>query len=148
LTNDAAQDASPTTDGVNVVYVKGCCGSQTVVVYDMSGEEVLIPGFGSYAAANGWLAYEKSGSPQGTQVWTRSPAGQDVQASKFGSASFLRVLGPNGEIVLYNSGRRYLTVPDYNAPPRDIGGSGPGSLFFQNGNLYITIGRSLFQVNP
>lgn len=154
LTNDGATfgDHYPITDGVNVAYLKLSLPSgypvpiaNNVAVYDATGEHFLTPAVTGatprYRVANGWVAYTK-----GSQVWSRSPAGQEVQASAFASGTGLDALGPNGEIALVST-RRYLAVPDYAAVPRNIN-SALGSAFFQNGGLFVTIGRSLFQVNP
>jgi hypothetical protein len=154
LTTDAMQNIDPITDSVNVVYLK----NKQVTSYDTLGEHVLTPGdFGGrssgqdYQVANGWVAYTKSGVASDRQVWSHSPTGDDAQVTHFGTSSSINALGPNGEIALINAfggaSRRYLALPDYSTIPRDIS-SDLGSAFFQNGNLFITIGRSLFQVNP
>jgi hypothetical protein len=130
----------PVTDGVNVVYAKGYPPAYSIAFYDTS--EHVLGGTGGYQAVNSWIGWGAAG-----QVWTRSPAGQVVQVSKFSSGSALSALGPNGEVAFINGSRRYVAVPDYNTPPREIGSS-LGSAFFQNGNLFIKIGHTLFQVNP
>lgn len=149
------EDINPTTDGINVAYLKVAHTTTTteyqVAVYD-SVEHVLTPLDLStprdYRTVNGWVAYLKAGSGGDNQVWTRSPAGLETQATRF---SFFESLGPNGEVVMNSAFagvlRRYLAIPDYSAPPRDIG-SYYGTPFFLNGTLFIRLGRSLFQVNP
>jgi hypothetical protein len=145
----------PATDGVNVIYSKGTGAGTIITLYDTAGEHLLASGAAvtsnrGYRVVNGWVAY-----PKGGQLWTRSPTGQEVQATAFSSTGAIDALGPNGEIVVVNTvinpgisfyKRRFVAVPTYGTP-REIG-SGLGSPFFQNGGLFITIGRSLFQVNP
>lgn len=135
------------TDGVNVVSSFPTSGPVEIALYDMTGKHVLseegsLSLSQNYRLANGWVAF-----PSGLDVFSRSPAGQVLQVSKFTSGSVLSALGPNGEVAFTNGSRRYLAVPDYSTPPREIG-SALGTAFFQNGGLFVIIGRSLFQVNP
>ena len=148
------EDINPTTDGINVAYLKVAStmanSEYQVAVYDSVEHVLTPPDFSNrrdYRTVNGWVAYSK-GSGSETQVWTRSPGGQETQATRFG---FFQSLGPNGEVVVVSAFagafRRYLAIPDYSAPMRDIG-SFHGTPFFLNGTLFIRLGRSLFQVNP
>ncbi len=159
LTNDgsAFSDRSPKTDGINVAYLKVTSyGGFTTAVFDATGEHILTPvplsGDKGYRMANGWVAYTKSVNGD-YQVWSRSPAGEERHVGAFaaGPTEVLDALGPNGEVTVtllgVYGGRRYLTVPDYSAAPREVNSS-LGSGLFQNGGLFVTIGRSLFQVNP
>ena len=169
LTSDATLwNVAPVTDGVNVVYAKStpCCSGQQyqIAMYGASGEQILTVPDGVqrwpgrfYRAANGWIAYTKSGAGGELNIWSRSPTGQIAQATQFGGSSIIDALGPNGEIAVVNllslgNGmgtvqRRYLAVPNYGGVPTDIS-SGLGSAYFLRGGLYLAIGRSLFQVSP
>lgn len=152
LTNDSPLwNIGPKTDGVSVVYAKGYNpygkGLQLlpIALYDDGGEHILstthiFSTTTTYEVTDGWVVYDKAG-----QIWTRSPAGVE-RTTQFTTASTFEAIGPSGEMVV-RLDRRYYTVPDYRAPPRDIS-SGLGTAFFQNGTLFITIGRTLFQVNP
>lgn len=147
--DSTAKYSYPRTDGINVVYTK----ADLVAVFD-SVEHVLTPvGLPAprYLTVNGWVAYTRLGSGGETQLWTRSPTGVEQQVTRFGTSSSVQALGPNGEVVLLNTfggvTRRYLAVPDYSAPPRDIG-SALGTPFFLNGTLFVRLGRTLFQLNP
>ena len=152
LTTDgsAFADVNPKTDGINVAYwkVTNLSGWVGTAVFDAAGEHILAPsnnGYGAYRVANGWVAYNKVvAGPY--QVWSRSPAGDERQVSAFGGGSVLDALGPNGEVTVI-SGRRYRTVPDYTAAPREVNSS-LGTGLFENGNLFVIIGRSLFRANP
>jgi hypothetical protein len=150
-------DTYPTTDGINVAYTKSipCCVNveYQVALYD-SVEHVLTPldpTQPTYRTVNRWVAYTKTGSSGETQIWARSPAGLETQATQFGTSSRLEALGPNGEVILVNTfggvTRRYLAMPDFSTQPRDIG-SGLGTPFFLNGALFVRIGRTLYQVSP
>jgi hypothetical protein len=127
---------------VNVVYRKALnAATFPIAMYDSAGEHILSTTGTTYQAIDAWVIYDKAG-----QIWTRSPTGEERQVTRFSTASTFEAVGPNGEIVLRHD-RRYLAVPDYSMPPRDLS-SGLGLAFFQNGSLYIAIGRSLFRVSP
>ena len=161
LTNDTSlRYRAPLTDGINVVYQKpdisilvpyvGYVDTYAVVMYGESGEITLAPGgfqnpnIGDrYQVNNGWIAYTKFGMSGKAQVWTHSPSGENTQISFFGSSSGINGLAPNGEVAFVNGNRLYLNKPGLAFT--DIGSS-LGKSFWQNGQWYVVIGRSLFQV--
>lgn len=155
LTNDSTLwNTYPLTDGINVVYRKhtSCCDNQTyaIVMYGNSGEKTLAsarsqepnPGF-DYQLNNGWIAFTKSGSDSKLQVWVHSPSGQETKLTFWGTSSSIAALSPEGEVTFINGNRMYLSGPGLNAI--EIGPS-LGRSFWQNGQWYVTIGRSLFRV--
>lgn len=159
LTNDTTLwNVYPLTDGVNVVYRKQdpCCANQTfaITMYnEEKGEITLAPSRSQgpspgrdYQANNGWIAFTKSGTGGQLQVWIRSPSGEESQVSFFGTSSYIEALSPDGEVIFRNGdgGRMYPGVP--NQPPIDIGSS-LGHAFWQDGQWFVTIGRSLFKVS-
>jgi hypothetical protein len=163
LTNDTLWSTYPLTDGVNVVYRKTtpcCAGNQQfqIAVYDTVEHTLTSPDQAQrsqgtdYQVTNGWVAFTRTGTAGELQIWTRSPAGQELQVTRFGTSSRIEALGPGGDVVLDNAfggvTRRYLAVPNYSTQPRDIGSALVGSPLFLSGGLFIAIGRSLFRVNP
>jgi hypothetical protein len=154
LTSDAElRNTYPATDGVNVVYRK--ChpsnGTCSIATYTTGGEILLtpiesrLPGPGwDYQLNNGWIAFTKLNAFGQTQVWRRSPTGQEIQLSFFGTSSFVDSLGPNGEVSFINNNRRYLAIPDQ---PLFQVGSGLGQSAWLDGQPHRTIGRSAFRVN-
>jgi len=137
------------TDGTWAVYRKGWDG---LVMNDGTGEIELIPrGTGpelapgsNFQIANGWVAYTKPGTSGQLQVWTRSPEGKQTQLTHFGDNSRMSALASNGE-VMFSHGRRYLSRPG--ETPIEID-SGLGTAFWQQGEWWVTLGRSLFKVQP
>lgn len=119
---------------------------------DGTGEIELLPGGTgpelspgvNFQVANGWVAYTKPGTSGQLQVWTRSPEGIQSQITHFGDDSRISALAPNGE-VMFRHGRRYLGRSGQT--PIDID-SGLGTVFWQQGQWWLTLGRSLFKVQP
>lgn len=156
LTNDTALwNTYPLTDGINVVYRKStpCCGgNQTyaIMLYRPSGEVTLSPPSRQelrpdfdYRVNGGWVAFTRLSATGLRQVWTRSPADEEAQVSFFNTSSFIKALSPLGGVVFSNS-RTYLKEPGM---PEFQTGSGLGDYFWQDGQWFVTIGRSLFKVN-
>ncbi len=154
LTNDTElRNTYPTTDGMNVVYRKchSSNGTCSIAAYTSGGEILLTPiesrlpspGW-DYQLNNGWIAFTKLNAFGQTQVWRRSPLGQEMQLSFFGTSSFVDSLGPNGEVIFLNNNRRYLNIPDR---PLFQVGSGLGQSAWLDGQLHRVIGRSAFRVN-
>jgi hypothetical protein len=153
LTNDTSlRNIYPTTDGINVVYLKEDFGNNTyeIVMYGTEGETILAPAQSQqplpeidYQVDNGWIAYRKPGTGGQSQVWTRSSSGVESQVSFFSTSSRIDSIAPSGEVTFINGGRRYLAQPA--SIPIDIN-SWLGYSFWQDGHWYVVIGRSLFQV--
>jgi hypothetical protein len=156
LTSDTALwDVYPLTDGNSVVYRKQdpCCGSQRYGLYLHDGtQEVELAALmprpepspsADYQINNGWVAFTRPGTGGQSQVWTRSPAGQETQITYFGDSSRITALAPNGE-VMYEHGKHYLSRPG--VVPIEINSS-LGNPFWQENAWWITVGRTLFKVN-
>jgi len=157
LTNDTAlMNSFPLTDGINVVYMKStpCCGNQTyaIMLYGPSGEVTLSQSSTrgpspdlDYRVNGGWVAFTRLSATELRQVWTRSPADEEAQVSFFSTSSSIKALSPLGGVVFKNgSNRSYLKEPGV---PEVQTSSGLGNYFWQDGQWFVTIGRSLFKVN-
>ena len=159
LTNDVnLYKIYPSTDGINVVYrkqspdaVPAMLKSYAIAMYGTGGEIILAPARTQepnpgpdYQLNNGWIAYTKLDASEQLQIWTRSPTGVDNQVSFFATSSRINSLAPNGDVTFNNGNRLYLAR--YNATPIDIG-TDLGKSFWQDGEWFVTIGRSLFQVD-
>lgn len=145
----------PVTDGVNTVYQKSdpCCGTQRYGLFLNNGSTEIelaalqlrqarpSPG-PDYQVSRGWVAFTRLGTGGQLQVWTRSPSGTEAQITFWGDSSRVSALAPNGEVMFWH-GKRYLSRPA--EVPIEI--TGLGNVFWQDGNWWITIGRSLFKVN-
>jgi hypothetical protein len=156
LTTDTALwNVYPLTDETSAIYRKNepCCGQQRFGVYLHDGirENELaplmlrpepLPGR-DYQLNNGWAAFTRPGNGGPLQVWTRSPAGQLAQITYYGDSSGISALAPNGQVMFLHS-RRYLSAPGHQALEIN---SRLGAAFWQGGDWWITIGRSLFKVN-
>lgn len=166
LTNDTVWNSNPLTDGVDVIYRKDTSvvsdpanpPESKITMYTASGEISLSapyaylsnPGlYGDYyfyyQVNNGWAAFSSAGADGVLQVWLRTPAGVLAQLSFFGTSSVIEALGPNGDVVWISGNRLYLST--FGATPVDIG-SFLGKAFYQGGQWYATIGRSLFRIAP
>jgi hypothetical protein len=141
--------SAPRTDGINIVYRKSAtcsCGPYSTVLFTETAEIILAPApGGDYQLNNGWIAFTKAGADGSLQVWTRSPAGDLRQVSFFGTSSFINALGPNGDVTFINRNRLYLSRSG--APAVEIS-SNLGRSFWQDGQWFVIIGRSLFKVEP
>ena len=145
-------DRYPVTDGTNIVYGSSPRSPVDITLFDGTVTSILsslslgfIPSPPSYyQTSGGWVGYVvASGGLH--QVWTRDPAGQSRQVTIFGTSSTLDALGPNGEVSFISNGRRYAAVPDYTAPAREAG-SDVGRSYWENGQLYVVVGRTVFAV--
>jgi len=158
LTNlDNVRDVYPMTDGQNIVFrrLRGSVSSPDYefILLTEAGEQVLASGTGNlpgnthYLVNNGWTAFSKPGNNGNLPVWLRSPEGETVQKTFFQSPTFVDSLNSDGKmtVVSYDLKRRYF--PLTNHPPIEI--STPlGHPFWQDGKLFLVIGRSLFQFTP
>jgi hypothetical protein len=155
LTNDISLwNTYPRTDGINVVYRKHtpCCANQTyaIMLYSATGEVTLAPprvqeprpGV-DYQVDGGWVAFTRM-STGPLQVWTRSPAGEETQLTFYSTGSAVEALSPLGGVVFRHEDRFYLKELDM--PAVEIGAT-RGRYFWQGGQWFRAIGRSLFRVN-
>jgi hypothetical protein len=143
------------SDGDGFMYRKHdrCCSGQQYAIsyHDGINESVLTsyrdnepsPGR-DYQINNGWIAYTELGGLGQTHVWTRSSNGALLQHSIFGTDSTIDSLTSDGELMLLNSGKRYLS--DATAQSTVVG-SAIGKSSKVNGVWYIYIGRSLLKFN-
>ncbi len=156
LASDVAYwNTYPLTDGNGAVYRKHnpCCASQQYAISFHDGaSETVITNFRAreiitgqdYQIREGWIAYTELGGLGQTHVWTRDPGGSLLQRTVFGSDSYIDELGPDGEVMLINSKRRYFS--DASGQNVEVSSS-LGTSANLAGTWYVTIGRSLFTVN-
>jgi len=150
LTDDALlRNVYPLTDGVNVIYLKQ---PYQLAIFTSSGESILTPvssrepnPYTDYQVNDGWAAFTKPGTDGVLQIWLRAPNGGSTQLSFFGTSSSINALGLKGEVTWNSGSRLYLSKPGEN--PVDVGSS-LGKSFYQGGQWYVTIGRSLFLLVP
>jgi hypothetical protein len=160
LTNDISlMNTYPLTDGINVVYRKctSCCLNNDtkrceIGMYSSAGETILAPVQTlipqpdyHYQVNNGWVAFTKPGTDTNYQVWVLSPLGELTQVSNFGDSSVISGLAYNGEVTFFINSRNRLYWARPGSPSVEIG-SYPGKSFYQDGNWFVIIGRSLFKV--
>ncbi len=143
------------SDGELFVYRKhdACCSNQqyAITLHDGVNETVLTdfrdeepnPGR-DYQVNNGWLVFTELGGLGQTHVWSRDAAGTLEQRTIYGSDSYIDTLSSDGEVMLINSGNRYLSDT---AAQTTLVGSTLGKSSKANGIWYIAIGRSLFRFN-
>jgi hypothetical protein len=140
------------SDGNSFVYRKHdpCCSSQTYAIIFHDGyDEILLTAFRDkepspgrdYQINNGWIVYTELGGLGQSHVWSRDASGTLLQRSIFGSDSTVDSLASDGEVMLFNSNKRYLS--DTSAQSLVVGTS-LGQSSKLNGNWYIHLGRSLF----
>lgn len=153
---EGVRDVYPLTDGRNIVFIR-YSGPVSQPAYEIvlltdSGETILASGTGNlgrrnFLLNNGWVAYSKPNSSGAEPLWLRSPSGQETQKSFLQAPTEADSLSPTGEVTFTNNSlnRRYLPLPGQ--PPIEIG-TLLGRPFWQNGKLFLTIGRSLFQYAP
>ena len=79
-----------------------------------------------------------------TNVWTRAPDGTLLQRSFYGSDTYIDSLSSDGEVMLINSGKRYLSDRSGKIMPIN---SRLGKSIKINDVWYVTIGRTLFKLN-
>jgi hypothetical protein len=148
----------PVTDGSSIVYGRRTGVTRPafnniieIELFDGTNTIALVPptesvnGLGHYTINNGWVAFTKPGSGGQPQVWTRSPGGQERQATFLGQGSGIVTLGPNGEIVSYSGANYSYVVPPYDSAPIDAG-AGAGRFLFLDGALLKLTGNTVFRV--
>jgi len=162
ITSGPLFSAIPLTDGINIVFrqAPGFQGPFETILFDGSSFIPLASSSANdptrtlcYAVNAGWTAYCKLGSAEETQTWTRSPAGEERQASFFASGGLFESLGPAGQVIFVASDaqgapRRFLAVPPYTGNPSDIGGGSMGTPVYRGATAYLLLGRSAFTTAP
>jgi hypothetical protein len=147
---------SPTTDGINVSYVRGGTLSTDTMFFDGT-EHVLSPG-GAFPARlnNGWAAYSDRSSGI-SQVFERASDGSTTQLTFFNASSGPGELAANGEVIVSTSenaagtGGLYLAVPGMALrrvadSPAPAPYSRPMDAHYLNGQWYFTVGNTLFDL--
>ena len=143
------------TDGASFVYRKHdpcCAGQKYAIAYHDGVSEVLLTDFREnqpspgrdFQIVNGWVAFTSLGNLGQLHVWTRDPSGVLLQRTAFGSNSYIERLAANGEVMLVNSGRRYLSGAS--GQMTEIS-SDLGDSVSINEVWYVKLGRSLFSIN-
>lgn len=142
------------SDGVQFVYRKSdpCCNDQSYAIayHDGFDETVLTnfserepdPGY-NYQINSGWIAFTELGGLGQHHVWTRDPAGALLQRTVFGSDSYISALSSDGELMLLNSGKRYLS--NTTGQLTEVG-SALGITTKIDGVWYVSIGRLLLKM--
>ncbi len=142
------------TDGSNFIYRKhdACCSNQEYALYFHDGtNETQLTAFSlnepsysrDYFINNGWVAYTDEGNLGQKHVWSQSPGLARVQRTSFATSSYIEHLAPNGEMMIINNSKRYLSKID--ATITEIG-SMNGKAKYINGNWYLSLGNSLYQI--
>jgi hypothetical protein len=163
---------SPLTDGVNVAYVKVSTNLR-LMLYTADGQTLDLgdvapspPGctgppcsFDEMVAAaypvhtgfelrNGWLAFVQPDAGGLRQVWTRSPAGEVLQATSLGSHAEIRAVGRSGEVVFASGGSVYSVRHPYTAAPVRLFSDSPFYfLRWEGDQLLLFLGRTAFDVS-
>ena len=82
------------------------------------------------------------------QIWTRSPGGEERQATFLGGGSGIVALGPGGRLVSFAPGQGYrYVVPPCDGASIDVGLAGSGFVFLE-GSLLKLVGNTVFRVVP
>jgi hypothetical protein len=155
LTNeDSVYSYGPVTDGINVAFTRQTKASPLyqVILIAADGSRVELvgrrPQLPQYAVENGWAAYDLYDASAVAQIWVRAPDGTIRQATHASSRATIVALGPNGELVYDDGWRRYVVLAPYTGTPVDIGNARrEGWVRWRDGGLYVTLGRSAFQVS-
>lgn len=155
LTSDNAEEVwnqDPITDGASFVYTKtkDCCDNPTYAIALHDGnDETIIREFEEIPADkqinNGFIAYSKAGNTQQSQVWLWKPDGNASQVTFFGKNSLIELLNDQGDIMLHHDEKRYLA--DSDGEIRAISAANIGKSFWENDTWYLSIGRTLFEVD-
>jgi hypothetical protein len=162
ITSGPLFSAIPLTDGTDIAFrqAPGFQGPWQTILFDGTSFIPLASSSANdptrtlcYAVNAGWTAYCKLGSAEETQTWTRSPAGEQRQASFFASGSLFESLGPAGRVIFIASAaqgqpRRFLAGPPYTGNPSDVGGGSMGTSVFRSATGYLLLGRSVFTIAP
>jgi hypothetical protein len=147
---------SPRTDGTNTLYIKQppCCSveSYALMLHDGTGEREVAPARSTrpaadydYQARGGWVAFTRAGVAGESQVWRIAPGSSEQQISFFGTSSLIDHLAEDGELTFINRSnrQRFLSTPS-EAPA--LIASGLGRSYRIDGDWFVGIGRSLFEV--
>ena len=161
ITDDPGfRNAYPVTDGTRTIYLKyeampsGPTRRDAIVLNDgveeieilsrdVPSDSVIRPP--GYQLVPGWIAYQADGNIGQSHVWLVDPAGEPRQLTFFGDSSEIELLNTNGEVIFIRGERRYLASPD--GTMTEIS-STLGKLYAVDGEWYVIIGRSLFQILP
>jgi len=118
-------------------------------LYDGSSVTVLSGTPGGWDVNNGWTAFTAYDTNAVLQAWVRTPGGSFVQATHGNPRSLPVVVGPNGELVYAQGGRRFYSAYPYTTAV-DVGNEwlGPAPMAFSGSTAYTFLGRTAFRVVP
>jgi hypothetical protein len=68
-------------------------------------------------------------------------------SSSVSSATTIGALGPNGEVAFISGNRSLFSRPPYTEAPVDIGMATDVRFLWIDGDLFVMIGPSAFQIN-
>lgn len=153
--NEIYGDNNLAADGDRVVFVRqkeSGPSTHAIAYHDGSGEKILAefsdfkPSHGpSFQIKGGWVAFTRLDSSGQRQIWTMDPSGALAQRTFFESHSSIDALSADGEVMLVNSERRYLSDPT-GALKEVSSASASASSTKIDGVWYLYLGRSLFSV--
>lgn len=158
-----AMDTRPKTDGSLVVFRRDSLptGWRRLLLRQPGGEvEVLSASRWSglagdpastHQVANGWVAYLRVEAGGTERAWLRTPLGQHVQLTE-GTGSIVR-LAPDGRLLVATSRPSRVWLARLDSDPRLVAVSNDWRAAaprptWRDGYFYITIGRSLFRLEP
>ena len=135
------------TDGSNVVYSEAPkLSPYSTRLNDGSTEIILSTDSSAHFAINaGWVGFYRRGNLNQFHVWIRSPQGAESQRSFFATTSAINHLASDGEAMILNEGRRYLS--GLAGTLTEIGMDYGRSMKLE-GKWHIVSGASLFEVLP
>lgn len=136
-------------NGSLIVYFQSNISrSRRVILYDDNDDKIIFTGnwhyaFGGaytgYAINNGWLAYSNT-----INLYTRDTSGNILQRTDLKETSYIRHLADNGELMLINDGKRYLSKSSGDLLL--VGSSDIGTSVYRNGAWYIIIEESVYKL--
>ena len=141
---------SPTTDGINVSYVRGGSTpfSTDTILFDGTEHVLSMGGTVPARLNNGWAAYSDRSSGI-FQVFERAADGSTTQLTFFNASSGPLSIAANGEVVIdtavsaAGTGGLYLAVPG--VALRKIADTETPQPYYLNGQWYFTLGNTLFE---
>jgi hypothetical protein len=143
----------PATDSGRVIF-EGVVGGAHQVHYFNGTTTVLLADLGPYDPHYGedyqvggtWAAFLRSDH----EIWTRSPAGVEVQVTSHPIGSKIDIIGPDGSVIFIRDYRRYYLAPGSNfwIDVASWRGSEMGTMKWTPTGYLELLGRSVFAVTP
>lgn len=141
--------ASSTGNGVDTGYrqinfYRGSGVVEEVAEFDLFALPEGTPrAFDHYGLRNGWLGFARV-TGNVLQVYRRNSNGTEQRLTGWNDHSWFDAIGPNGDVMLFHGGRRYLATGD--AMPELIG-PGQGRAFYDDGRWFVIIDDTLYEIN-